>query len=244
LWSRAKVILAINTTTARFGVALLESEGLLKGEIIITQPRGHFGSLMPAVEFLLGSCEVEVRQLAAAAVAIGPGSFTGLRIGISAAKGFSHALGIPVIGVSSLEAMALQAFCGNLPVVALIDSRRDEFFSAIFGPDEKGGLKRLTPDQCVKKEDIPTLFKARALAVGSNPEAIGPILNERCKDKAIAAPIRLWHTGAACVGELASKRLKMGQSDDPDSLTPVYLRPPDIRPNPFPLRDNLPDTRQ
>ena len=100
------MILAINTSTLQFSLALLKKDGAIVAEQVMFRKKGNFGSLMPAFDRLLSLSDARTGDLSGIAVAIGPGSFTGLRIGISLAKGLCHALLIPLAGVSSLEALA------------------------------------------------------------------------------------------------------------------------------------------
>ncbi|RJR23031.1 MAG: tRNA (adenosine(37)-N6)-threonylcarbamoyltransferase complex dimerization subunit type 1 TsaB [Desulfobacteraceae bacterium] len=230
------MLLAFNSSTFQFSTALLERDGSLAGEIFVSRGKGHFGGLMPAVQFLLTSCGSVPAEIEAVAAAIGPGSFTGLRTGLSAAKGFSHALGIPIFGIPTLHAMALQSGSRDLPVVVLIDSRRNEFFAGRFLPDGSGEIKRLMEDTCLPAEKLPSLFEVESIVLGNDFSRQWPLVSRLAGQNAIPAPRHLWKPGAACVGDLALKRLDKGDPDDPDLLSPIYLRPPDIRPNPYPVR--------
>jgi len=223
------LILAINTTAGPFGLALLEKNGSVRAEIFASQGKGHYGALMPAVGFLISSCGATPSEIEAVAVATGPGSFTGLRIGLSTAKGFSHALNVPVIGIPSLEAMALQCSCTELPLVAFIDSRRGEFFACCFMPGTGGRYVRKSEDLCLRAEDMGDLFKEKSLVIGNNFPGQWPIIREALGEKALSAPIHLWKTDAASLVIPALERLANEQYDDPDFISPLYFRPPDIR---------------
>ncbi len=186
---------------------------------------------MPAVHFMMSSCSAMPSEIEAVAVATGPGSFTGLRIGLSTAKGFSHALDVPIIGIPSLDAMALQCSSNELPLVTVIDSRRGEFFAASFIPDGKGRYVRRSEDICLKAEDLPTVFESRSFIIGNDFPRQWPFLREALGEMAVPAPAHLWKTDAASLSILALERLGNAQYDDPDLLSPRYFRPPDIRTN-------------
>ncbi len=126
------MILSINTSTMQFALALLAEDGTLLTEYLMPGGKGHFGSLMPVLDFMLNSSKSNIRDLKCISVAIGPGSFTGLRVGISLAKGLCHGLCVPAIGISSLEAMASQIPYADFPVVPVITSRKGEAFTAQF----------------------------------------------------------------------------------------------------------------
>jgi len=214
------------------GLAFLERDGSVRAEIFASQAKGHYGALMPAVHFLMSSCGATPSEIEAIVVATGPGSFTGLRIGLSTAKGFSHAMKVPIIGIPSLDAMAFQCFCTELPLVAVIDSRRGEFFAACFKPGTGGRYVRKSEDVCLKTEDLGDLLKERSLIIGNDFSSQWPILREASGEKAVAAPVHLWKTDAASLGVAALERITNEQYDDPDFISPRYFRPPDIRANP------------
>ena len=126
------MILALNTSTAQFSMALMREDGSLVAESLIAPGSGRFRAFMPILHDLMASAGTDPVEIKALAVAKGPGSFSGLRVGLAAAKGICQGLGIPVVGVSSLEALAYQLPFASLPVCPLIDSRRGEVFTALF----------------------------------------------------------------------------------------------------------------
>jgi len=227
------MILAINTSTLQFSLALVSLKGAIVAEHLMSEERGHFGRLMPTLDFLLTSSGRKIQEAVCIAVATGPGSFTGLRIGISLAKGLCHALGVPIIGVSSLEAMAMQAPNLDVPVVPLLYSRKNEVFMARFVWGAEGRLQREQEDSWVQFSNIPRLFPGSALFVGNDYPNQGAQLRGLMGEQALLAPLHAWHLRASTVGALALERHLAGDTDDPHLLNPVYLRPPDIRPNPY-----------
>jgi tRNA threonylcarbamoyladenosine biosynthesis protein TsaB len=230
------MILAINTSTLQFSLAVMRMDGELAAECLLSASRRHFGELFPAIVFLLNTSHTNLSDLRAVAVAAGPGSFTGLRVGLSTAKGVCHGLGIPLIAVSTLEALAHQLPFSSLPVSPVIDSRRGEIFTALFQWDaQQSKMNRTMEDRCAKFEDLPEIFAGSTIMIGNNFRKQAPILREYVKSKTILAPADKWHVGAAAIARLGSERLKHGETDDLHETTPVYFRPPDIRPNPYPL---------
>jgi tRNA threonylcarbamoyladenosine biosynthesis protein TsaB len=169
-------------------------------------------------------------------VSSGPGSFTGLRVGLSAAKGLAQGLDIPVIGISSLEALAAQIPHPGLPVCPVIDSRRDEIFTALFswGDDER--MERIREDACLRYKDLSEYIDEPTLFVGNAFGRQAPVIEEALGERAILAPPDDWHPGAASVGRLGIQRYRNQDFDDLFELVPLYFRPPDIRPNPYPIR--------
>jgi len=234
------VLLAINTSTVQFSLALLKEEGSVLAEYFMSEGRGHFGSLMPALDFLLETSSTEIRDLTALVVARGPGSFTGLRVGLAAAKGLGHCLRIPMIGIASLEALASQWPYQDLPVAPVLDSRRGELFTATFTWTERQEMIRITEDKSIKLIDFPSYFVEPTLFIGNNFETQASQLREILGPRALLAPSYLWNLRASAVGALGLRRFLTRDFDDPHTLDPIYLRPPDIRPNPFAPKPSTP----
>lgn len=126
-------ILGIDTSTSAASVALMDDHQLI-GEMTLNDKKTHSQKLMLLIEKLLKMTDHTMQDLDAIAVGIGPGSFTGLRIGVTTAKGLAHGTGLPVIEVSSLEALSNNVFAPH-PVCAMMDARRDTVFTKLYGPD-------------------------------------------------------------------------------------------------------------
>lgn len=229
------MILAVNTSTLQFGLALLNGgEGTLLAEHVMAGDARHFGGVLPALDRLLASLKAAPRDLEAVIVAKGPGSFTGLRVGFSAAKGLSCGLGIPMIGVSSLEAMASQLPCPAESLGPILTSRRGEVFAAKFVWAE-GRLVRKAEDVSLKFDELASFFDQNTWFIGNDLPAQGPALKGAFGEGVRLAPAHLWNLRASAVGFLGLRRFLERRFDDPLDLSPIYLRPPDIRPNPYPL---------
>ena len=229
------MLLAINTSTLQFALALLAEDGTLLTEHLMSEGKGHFGSLMPTLDLILTASESTIRDVTCISVATGPGSFTGLRVGLSLAKGLCHALNIPIVGISSLEAMAGQLPYADLPVVPILHSRKGEVFTARFTWNDDRHLTRDGEDIWVKFDDFPFLFQEATLFVGNDYGNQGPLLKELLGDRALLAPAHCWNLKASSIGSLALHKFLNNDLDDPNTVNPRYLRPPDIRPNPFSL---------
>ncbi len=228
------MILAINTSTPQFGLALLDEDGTILAEYFISKEKG-FGSFMPALHFLLSKLKADIHDQKAVVVAIGPGSFTGLRVGLSAAKGLCHGLEIPIIGISSLEALASQLPYSDLPITPILYSRKRELFTAQFHRNSGQDLIRSMDDMALKIDDLTSVFHKPSLFIGNDfqnqshllKNALGPLVQ-------LAPPVH-WNLKASSVGALGLRRFHANDVDDPQTLDPIYFRPPDIRPSPLPL---------
>ncbi|HWP35399.1 MAG TPA: tRNA (adenosine(37)-N6)-threonylcarbamoyltransferase complex dimerization subunit type 1 TsaB, partial [Thermodesulfobacteriota bacterium] len=159
-------VLAIESSTPQAAVALVDGERLL-AEMRVATRTGQAERLLPAIDRILGDSGVGLRDLEGLAVAMGPGSFTGLRIGLATVKGLAAALGLPVAGVPSLDALAWQVPWPAWPVVALLDARRGELYGARFEPDGRGGTRRASDDLALDLAGVEALVGAGpALLVG------------------------------------------------------------------------------
>lgn len=224
-----KLILAINTSTAPFGLALVRPDAAIVAEILLKPATRGFGSFMPALHHMLSCANVTLRELQALAVAIGPGSFTGLRVGLAAAKGICQGLEIPAVAVSSLEALAAQCPVSPYPICSLIDSRRGEYFAAFYRSLPGQELKVIKGETCLNINELGALVEERTLFFGNSFALQGALLREALGEKALLAPAALWNLRASCVALLGLLKAEKSGFDNLESLVPSYLRPPDIR---------------
>jgi tRNA threonylcarbamoyladenosine biosynthesis protein TsaB len=227
------MILAVNTTTRQFGLALMDMQGTVLAEYLILPRERHFGGFMPAVHALMQSTNVGMEEIQMIAVAIGPGSFTGMRVGLAMAKGMIQGLKIPIIGVSSLEALASQVIYANYPVCPIIDSRKGEVFTALFHWTDDGKMVRTREDTCLRIEDLGSMATETTIVLGNDFNRQSPLIKKALGAEAVLAQAHLWNLRASAVGTLGLKRFLAQDFDDPQDLVPIYLRPPDIRPNPY-----------
>ena len=229
------MILCLNTSTLQFGIALLEEDGTLLSEVTLSSGGKNYRGFMPALDTLLGDSGVDAGRIGSLAVALGPGSFTGLRVGLAAAKGFCQGLNIPVVGVSSLGALASQAPLTRHPVCPILSSRKGEVFAALFRWSEDGGPERLKEDVSLRFRDLPSYVDGPALFLGNDYALQAPPIRKAFPSGPLLAPPALWTLRASSLGPLAHPRIASRDFDDLQDLVPAYMRPPDIRPNPHPL---------
>ena len=227
-----RMILAISTSSFQFSLALLDEDGSLRAEYVMAGGAGRFAGMFPAFEDILSALGSTIRDVSALAVAVGPGSFTGLRVGLAAAKGFAHALHAPLVGVSSLEALACQLAGAGGTIAPVLDARRAEVFTAPFAPGSPYP-ERSGDDACVPFDHLPSFYRGPVVFIGNDYPRQAPLLRGAFGDSVLLAPPHLWNLRASSVGCLGLRRLRSEDHDDPESLSPVYLRPADIYPNPY-----------
>jgi len=223
------MILAVNTSSVQFSIALLRENGTLLGEVSICAGPAGSRPLFPALDDLLARTGSNVKRIKALAVATGPGSFTGLRVGLSVTKGFSHALQVPLIGVPSLSAMAAQLSHPAHPVCPILGSKRGEVFAGMFELREEEEVVRVKADACLPWEELGQFVEGTAIFLGDDYATQAGNIKRILGKRALLAPASFWNLRASAVGMVALGRLKRSDWDDLGSLVPSYLRPPDIR---------------
>jgi tRNA threonylcarbamoyladenosine biosynthesis protein TsaB len=217
-------ILAVDTSTGSCSVAFLKERRLIAEEVY-TAGKTHSRHLMAIIDHILGRCESSPADLDGIAVTRGPGTFTGLRIGLSTVKGLAAAIAKPVAGVSSLAALAWPLAWTRRPVVAMIDARRGEIYHARFGGDGSGaeGKARVSGP-----EDAVETLPEGAILVGSGAVLYREVWESRRPDVCLA-PETDHVIRAASVGMLAVDRFEEGTADSVDALVPEYIRKSDAQ---------------
>ncbi|MBW2065733.1 MAG: tRNA (adenosine(37)-N6)-threonylcarbamoyltransferase complex dimerization subunit type 1 TsaB [Deltaproteobacteria bacterium] len=227
------MILCINTSTLQYGMALIDEGGSVLTEYFLSPKTNSFTDFMPSLDYVLRTCGIEIKELRAVIVSTGPGSFTGLRVGLSTAKGICQGLQIPIIGVSSLEAMAMQIPYPSGGVCAIIDSRKGEVFAGLFTPSEEDRLVRTKADTPLRFEELGSFIGGKSIFIGNNFVRQGKLIEDLLGPRALLAPAPLWTLKASSLAVIGLRRYQRGDFDQLRDLVPIYLRPPDIRPNPF-----------
>ena len=216
-------ILAVDTATRCCSVAV-QAGGRLVAETAVLSDRTHSEHLMGMIREALKSAGLTIRAINGMAVSIGPGSFTGLRIGISTVQGLALAGGKPCVGVSSLEAMA----CACLPwphgIWALMDARKGELYSGRYR-ERSGRLEQLGPEQVLPLEAVLGSIDFPHLFIGDGAERYGERIRSALGDLAVFAPPERNFPRAGTLARLAQPSLmKGGGGRDAGLLVPHYLR--------------------
>ena len=224
------MILAINSSTARYSVALMTLKGVIIAEYMVIPKKNTFTGFFPAIDMLMESSGTEIDSIRVVAVSTGPGSFTGLRVGLAAAKGIAYSMNIPLIGVSGIEALASSVPYSDVPVCAMISSRRDEVFYAFFRRGNDGRLIRQSDDRSLKIKELGALISSPTLLAGNDFEKQYALIRESGNEHIIYARRDHWNLRASSVGILGLRRFHSNDFDSVMDIVPDYRRPPDIRP--------------
>ena len=218
------LILAFETSAKAASVALPE-DGKLLGESYQNTGLTHSQTLMVMAENLLSQCGKTVADVTAAAVAAGPGSFTGVRIGVAAAKGFAWGREIPCYGVSTLEAMALSLGAYQGYICPCMDARRSQVYNALFYVNH-GTLERMSEDRAISLAELGTELKSLKepiFLVGDGSNLCYNTLLESVPNLVLPPEHRM-HQRAVGVALAAQKQAEAGDPGDANALTPNYLR--------------------
>ena len=217
-------VLAIDTATNAATVAVVEDNVLL-GEYTINNKKKHSQLIMSLLEKLLDDLSLTVRDIDLFAVANGPGSFTGLRIGVAAIKALAHSMNKPVVGVSTLEALAFSLPCCEHIIMPIMDARRDSVYTASYIWDDDGfralsEIEAMTIEECINDcgELLDVMFTGDGVSVYRD------YILERLGDRAHFAPQSFCEVRASSVAMLALKKAQKGETESYLSLQPMYLK--------------------
>ena len=218
--------LAIDTSTRTAGVALAH-QGQILAELTWRAEHNHTVQLMPAIDYLLQRDDLKPSALEAIMVAVGPGSFSGLRVGMSAAKGLAMSLEIPVVGVGTLAVEAYPFLGSGLAVCPILDAGRGELSSGLFKDVEGEQTEARAPSICTV-DALCALVREPTLFCGEHLPAVQEVLAARLGPLASFPPRSALTRRPGSLAELGWRRLARGEADDPATLQPVYLRGPSI----------------
>lgn len=218
------LILAFETSAKAGSVALVDEKKLL-GESYQNTGLTHSQTLLTMAEDLLESCGYTPKDVTAVAVAAGPGSFTGVRIGVAAAKGFAWGGELPCYGVSTLEAMAKQIGIWQGYICPVMDARRNQVYNALFHAD-KGVLRRICDDRAIALSDLETEIKnlqEPVFLVGDGSILCYNTLIESVPNLVCPQEHKM-HQRACGVALVAKEQIERGETGDAAALAPNYLR--------------------
>jgi tRNA threonylcarbamoyladenosine biosynthesis protein TsaB len=224
------IILGVESATTQVGCAIGGVEGVL-ASFCSKGGRRHTETLTPAIRFVCEQARVEMREISAVAVDVGPGLFTGLRVGIATAKAVAQALRVPMLGISSLDLLAFPVRWSNRVIVPVIDARRAEVFTAFYR-QVPGGVQRLTAPALMTPNDLASELLARPedhLLVGDGALRYASVFSP-VGDVEIGTPGEAYPSAASLV-ELAHPRAIREEFVQPWELEPLYLRRSDAEIN-------------
>lgn len=212
-------ILALDTSTSCMSAAVIR-EGVIACEINLTVKAGHGGILLPIIDEVLRKSETPKESIGLIAVGTGPGSFTGLRIGIATAKGLAEALHCPLAGISTLDAMARACSPSSMQIMPVMDAKKHELFCALYRNDGS----RLSPHLNLKPEEIRLMVNEDTFFIGNGLPLYREVLRESLGAHFHEGPPDLWNPRGSVIGLMALDLPEESLSRD---ILPQYVRASD-----------------
>ena len=220
------IIMAFDSTAKSASVAVLDGRRVL-AEYNIDNGLTQSELLLPMAEDILKSLKLSFDDVGLYAASVGPGSFTGVRIGVSLVKGLAFGRGVPCIGVSTVEALAENLTGLEGTVVPVMDARRDQVYTAIFASSAEG-LTRLTDDMAISHSELSQMLsdKAQPIYLVGDGYSVTKEALDRLGIRTAATPRLLRLENAASVGALAYRKYLSGEAMSDTEIAPTYLRMP------------------
>lgn len=218
-------ILTVDTSTIVASVAILNEEKLI-GEMIINHQKKHSEKLMIAIDHLLTDGGLSIHDVDVFGIVSGPGSFTGLRIGMATIKGFAQALNKPVVGVSTLESLAMNIPFTNGLVCPVLDAQRNQTYTGVFR-FEKGECKRIMADSVLEIEELTDFLHDRQEPVyflGDGLNRFHETLLNACPGGVVVPPYLAMNRASSAAALVLSRALK-GETSHYLEIEPFYIRP-------------------
>ncbi len=205
------------------GVAILDGEAGLIAELRLNVKTTHSERLMTVIDHALVQSELNMDDIDVFSVAIGPGSFTGLRIGLSTVKGLSYSTGKPVVTVPTLKAFAWNfPFC-EYPVCLMLDARKEEVYAAVFRWEEDG-FRQDVEDMSVRPEELLKRLPGTTLFAGEGALLYRDVISRVMKERAVMAPSVGMVPSPANVAMLGLSKAARGEFTGAAAATPLYIR--------------------
>ncbi|ABA89154.1 nucleoid maintenance protease YeaZ [Syntrophotalea carbinolica DSM 2380] len=218
----APLIVTVDTSTPAGSVALSRGPELL-GEVLLHLRGTHTDRVLGSLQWLLAEAQVKLAEVEAFGVVVGPGSFTGLRVGVATVKGLAYASGASVVGVSSLETLAAACPSAAYPVCSIIDARKSEVYAAVF--DCRSDMPAaVTDEQVLAPKSLLQQLQGEHLFVGSGALLYRDLISAQLGSRAHFAPMAVNLPRASSAAGLVWDRLQAGRTTTAQALVPCYIR--------------------
>ncbi len=229
-------ILAIDTSTM-LGTVALVANGKLLGQIDLDLPITHTKRILKGIDTLLKLTGINLSKIDTFAITKGPGSFTGIRIGIVTVKGLAYALNKPLVSVVTLDALARNFLFAPYLICPMIDAKKEEVFSALY-VSRQGKIEKIYPCCSIKPINLIKKIKRKTIFAGTGAVVYKTLIEKNMKDLAIFPPCHLNRIQGEVIAHLALEQIILGKIDDSLHLAPFYIRPSDAE-----LRTKLHEAR-
>ncbi len=217
-------VLGIDTSTSCGSVGLIDDESILS-EYLLNIPVTHSERLLGTIELILKEARFALEDLDGWVISLGPGSFTGLRIGVSTVKGLALATQKPVAGVSTLDVLAYQISSTPYLICPILDAKKGEVYTAFYRYGERNDLKRQSAYRAIKPEDLMKDIQERTIFIGDGVKTYRDYLKKSLESLAIFSPNSINFPHGSGVAKLGLELLRKGEYLDLANFTPLYVRP-------------------
>ncbi|HXX56954.1 MAG TPA: tRNA (adenosine(37)-N6)-threonylcarbamoyltransferase complex dimerization subunit type 1 TsaB [Thermodesulfovibrionales bacterium] len=216
-------ILAIETSTMLGGVAIMDDSDGLITEMRLNIRTTYSERLMTGISLALKQAGMRIGDIDVFGVSIGPGSFTGLRIGLSTIKGFSYATGKPVVSVPTLEAFVWNFPFSRFPVCIMLDARKKEVYAALFRWKDSG-FERIMEERSIKPSELAETLKEPVIFAGEGAAIYRDNLVQAAGENALFPAPQMMAPSPSHVAYLGLRKAERHDFSDPVSLVPLYVR--------------------
>ncbi len=220
------MLLAIDTSTDTASLALVQ-DGEVLAELTWRCGQNHTVELLSRLAHLLSQANLNPKSTSGIIVARGPGSFNGVRVGVSTAKGLAFSLGIPIVGIGTLEVEAYQHAETGLPICPIFNAGRGEIATAIYQKKDNK-WRQLVAEHITTVDALCSQITTKTVFCGEFIPSIAAQLRKKLRQKAAILSSAALFRRASFLAELGLRRLKADDYDNPASLQPIYLRRPPI----------------
>lgn len=230
---KSPLILSIDTATPCSSVALTlgtRQDGRVIAAFSLTGKVTHSRRLLSVIDLLMAETARTWQDIDGIAISLGPGSFTGLRIGMATAKGLAAAAGKVLIGISTLDALASKCVSDKL-ICAVLDARKKEVYAAFYRVGDDGLVTRVSDQAVLPPKDLAVQVMEPVVMVGDGASAYGELFQSLLGERVVLAPAQLHEPSAASLGLLAGEKLLRGELLDLAKGVPTYIRSSDAELN-------------
>jgi tRNA threonylcarbamoyladenosine biosynthesis protein TsaB len=217
-------VLGIDTSTSCGSIGLID-DGEVISDYLLNISVTHSERLLGAIEFVLRDARCPIGEIDGWAISLGPGSFTGLRIGVSTVKGLAFATGKPVAGVSTLDVLASQIAPTSYLICPILDARKQEVYTAFYRYGDGSSLMRQSDYQAIRPENLVKKIKEHTIFLGDGVKTYKEFLINSLPSLAIFPPAPLGVSHGSMVAKLGFELLQKGERLDLSTFVPIYVRP-------------------
>lgn len=219
------ITLAVDTSLASISVAVVDDDAV-RSELFIHTGRNHTEVLLQAIERALASADIEKKEIDLLAVTIGPGSFTGLRVGVSTVKGLALVLRKPVIGVCTLDALArnIMPAGDRVLICPMVDAGRDEVYVALYRSYGQNAYEKTHQECVVRPDEFVGSIRGEVIFLGGGAQKYKTLIEKTLPNRSFIAHPRFHQVRAGAVGHVGTMLFHRGGRSDIMTLVPNYLR--------------------